>query len=210
LRDLHNLSQVIGALIMGVVLGLMLLRAGGEPLAGQGNAPGQFMAILQSGMVYGSMVIGLFVGWGMVSRLALVAYSMEGRGYWILKTAPLSAHKLLTAKFLMAFIPSLVLGWIYLIFIAILQKPPLSAILYGLPSIGLILAGLCGISLALGVRGANLTWTDPRKMDSGVGGVLRLVISIIYQQVTLVLFLVHHCVSHYLASQKILECLPDY
>ncbi len=187
-RDLTNLSQVIGALIMGVVFGVMLLRAGGEPPVGQGNTPVQFTAILRSGMVYGSMVIGLFVGWCLVARLALVAFSMEGRGYWILKTAPVSVEKLLTAKFLMAFIPSLVLGWIYLIFIAILQKPPLSTILYGLPSIGLILAGLCGINLALGVRGVNLTWTDPRKMENGVGGVLGMIISIIYQLVTLVLF----------------------
>jgi len=187
-RDLTNLSQVIGALIMGIVFGVMLLRAGGEPLAGQGNAPVQFMAILQSGMVYGSMVIGLFVGWCLVARLALVAFSMEGRGYWILKTAPVSADKLLTAKFLMAFIPSLVLGWFYLIVIATLHKPPLSTILYGLPSIALILAGLCGINLALGVRGVNLTWTDPRKMENGVGGVVGMIISIIYQLVTLVLF----------------------
>ena len=187
-RDLNNLSQVIGAFIMGVVFGVMLLRAGGEPLAGQGDAPSQFMAILRSGMVYGSMVIGLFVGWCLVSRLALVAFSMEGRGYWILKTAPVNADKLLTAKFLMAFIPSLVLGWFYLIVIAVLQKPPLSTILYGLPSIALILAGLCGINLAFGVRGVNLTWIDPRKMENGVAGALGLIISIIYQLVTLVLF----------------------
>jgi len=187
-RDLNNLSQVIGALIMGIVLGVMLLRGGGEPLTGQGDAPSQFMLILRSGMVYGSMVIGLFVGWALLSRLALVAFSMEGRSYWILKTAPVSAGKLLAAKFLMAFLPSLILSWFYLLGIALLQKAPLATILYGIPSITLILAGLCGINLALGVRGANLTWTDPRKMENGVAGILGTIISIVYQLVTLVLF----------------------
>jgi hypothetical protein len=52
----------------------------------------------------------------------------------------------------------------------------------------LILAGLCGINLAFGVRGVNLTWTDPRKMENGVAGVLGTIISILYQLVTLVLF----------------------
>jgi ABC-2 type transport system permease protein len=187
-RDLNNLSQVIGALIMGVVFGVMLLRSGGEPSVGQGNAPDQFMAILRSAMVYGSMVIGLFVGWCMLARLALVAFSMEGRAYWILKTAPISSGKLLAAKFLMAYIPSLILSWIYLIAIALLQEPPLDIVLYGLPSIALILAGLCGINLAFGVRGVNLTWTDPRKMENGVAGLAGTIISVIYQLVTLVLF----------------------
>ncbi len=187
-RDLTNLSQVIGALVMGVVFGVMLLRTGSEPPGGQGDAPAQFMTILRSGMVYGSMVIGLFVGWAMLSRLALVAFSMEGNAYWILKTAPVQAGKLITAKFLMAYFPALILGWFYLIFIAMLQKPPLATILYGLPSIALILAGLCGINLALGVRGVNLTWTDPRKMENGIAGVSGLIISIFYQLITLVLF----------------------
>jgi len=187
-RDLNNLSQVIAALIVGIVFGVMLLRTGGEPPAGQGEAPALFMTIIRSAMVYGSMVIGLFVGWCMLSRLALIAFSMEGRSYWLLKTAPVSAGKLLAAKFLMAYIPALTLGWFYLIGIALLQKPPLATILYGLPSIAMILAGLCGINLALGVRGVNLTWTDPRKMENSVAGILGMIISIVYQLVTLVLF----------------------
>lgn len=173
---------------MGVVFGVMLLRAGGEPPAGQGEAPAQFMTILRSGMVYGSMVIGLFVGWTMLARLALVAFSMEGRSYWILKSAPVSAGKLLNAKFLMAYLPSLALSLVYLMGIAILQHSSLITILYGLASIALILAGLCGINLALGVKGANLTWTDPRKMENNIAGLTGVFISILYQLITLVLF----------------------
>jgi ABC-2 type transport system permease protein len=185
-RDLHLLSQVVGALIMGIVLGVMLLRSAGEPPSG--DATVEVMSIIRSATAYGSMVIGLFVGWGMLSRLALMAFSMEGRRYWMLKSAPVSARKLLVGKFLMAFIPSLALAWFYLISIALLQKPPLSAILYGLPSVGLVLAGLCGINLALGVHGVNLNWTDPRKMENNIVGILATVISIIYQILALALF----------------------
>lgn len=187
-RDLNNLSQVIGALIMGIVFAVMLLRSGGEPAMGNGETPALIMSLLRSGIAYGSMVIGLFVGWAFISRLALVAFSMEGSSYWILKTAPLSAGKQLTAKFLMAYLPTLVLSWVYLLGIALLQKTSLATILYGLPAIAMILAGLCGINLAFGVRGVNLTWTDPRKMENGVVGVVGLIVSIIYQLVTLVLF----------------------
>ena len=47
----------------------------------------------------------------------------------------------------------------------IIKPAQLPTILYGLPSVASILAGLGGINLALGVRGVNLTWTDPRKME---------------------------------------------
>jgi ABC-2 type transport system permease protein len=187
-RDLTNLSQVIGGLIMGVVFAVMLLRGGGEPPAGSGDAPTSFTSLVQSGMLYGSMVIGLFVGWVFLARLALVGFSMEGKSYWMLKSAPLSAGKQLAAKFLMAYLPTLALSWIYLLGVALLQHAALITILYGLPAIALILAGLGGINLAFGVRGANLTWTDPRKMENGVAGVLGTIASIVYQLAALLLF----------------------
>jgi ABC-2 type transport system permease protein len=187
-RDLTNLSQVIGGLIMGIVFAVMLLRSGGEPPAGQGEAPALFMSLLESAMVYGSMAIGLFVGWVLLARLALVGFSMEGKSYWILKSAPVSAGKQLAAKFLVAYLPTLALSWIYLLGVALLQHTPLATILYGLPAIALILAGLGGINLAFGVRGVNLTWTDPRKMENGVAGLLGVISSIVYQLITLLLF----------------------
>ncbi len=187
-RDLRNLSQIIGVPIMGIVFAVMLLRGGGAMPAGKGEAPDLFMEIGRLALTYASMAIALFVGWGLLARLALISFSMEGRSFWILKTAPVSAGKQLAAKFLMAFLPSLALAWLYLLAVAILQKVPTATILYGLPAIALTLAGLCGINLALGVRGANLTWTDPRKMESGVSGCLGSILSLVYQVVALVLF----------------------
>jgi ABC-2 type transport system permease protein len=187
-RDLNNLSQLVGVFIMGIVIAVMLLRSGGKPPTGNGEAPALFMSLLRSAIAYGSMVIGLFVGWGLISHLGLFAFSMEGRSYWILKTAPISAGKQLAAKFLMSYMPALILGLIYLLGIAILQHTPTTTILYGLLFIALILAGLGGINLALGVRSVNLTWTDPRKMESGVAGILGTIVSVVYQLVTLLLF----------------------
>ncbi len=187
-RDLRNLSQVIGIPIMGIVFAVMLLRSGGEVSAGKGEAPALFYDLGRYLLAYGSMMISLFVGWGLLIRLALISFSMEGSRYWILKTAPVSAGRQLAAKFLMAFLPSLVLGWLYLLAVALLQKVPPSTILYGLPAIALTLAGMCGINLALGVRGVNLTWTDPRKMESGVAGCLGTVVSIAYLLGAMVLF----------------------
>jgi hypothetical protein len=88
----------------------------------------------------------------------------------------------------MTYLPALILSWIYLLGVAALQHTPFTTILYGLPSIALILAGLGGINLALGVRSVNLTWTDPRKMENGLAGLLGTIVSIVYQLITLILF----------------------
>ena len=166
----------------------MLLRSGGKPPVGNGEAPALVTSLFRSGIAYGSMVIGLFVGWGLISRLGLVAFSMEGRNFWILKTAPVNAGMQLVAKFCMSYLPALILAWIYLLGVAALQHTPFSTILYGLLAIALILAGLGGINLALGVRSVNLSWTDPRKMENGMAGLVGTIVSILYQLITLILF----------------------
>ena len=188
-RDLRNLSQLVGVFIMGIVLAVMLLRTVGKPPAGNGEAPALVTSLVQSAKAYGFMVIGLFIGWGLISHLGLIAFSLEGKNYWILKTAPVNAGKLLVAKFYMAYLPALILAWIYLFGISILQHTAFTNLLYGLLSIALILAGLGGISLALGTRSVNLNWTDPRKMENGVVGTLGTIFSIVYQLITLILFL---------------------
>lgn len=187
-RDLRNMSQVITSLIFGIIFTVMILRGGGEPPAGRGEAPALFLEIIRSALAYASMAISLFVGWSLLQRLAIVSFSMEGRSYWMIKASPVSAGKLLAAKFLMAYLPVLAMSWLFLIVIALLQKAPSAAILYGFPSVALILAGLDGINLAFGVRGANLTWTDPRKMSAGVSGCLGLIASSAYLIGTLALF----------------------
>lgn len=187
-RDLRNMSQVVTPLILGIVFAVMVLRSGGEPPAGKGEAPALFMDLFRSALAYGSMTISLFVGWTLLSRLALISFSMEGKSYWIIKTSPVSAGKMLAAKFLIAYLPSLILGWLFLLGIALLQKVPSATILYGFASVALILAGLDGINLAFGVRGANLNWTDPRRMSGLASGCLGMITSIAYLLATLLLF----------------------
>lgn len=187
-RDLRNMSQLVTPLIMGIVFSIMVLRSGGEPPAGRGEAPLWFMDLFRSSLAYGSMVISLFVGWTLLSRLALISFSMEGKSYWIIKASPVSARQQLVAKFLIAYLPALILGWLFLLVIAVLQRAPPGTILYGFPSVALILAGLDGINLAFGVRSADLNWTDPRRMSGGASGCLAMVASVAYLLITLLLF----------------------
>ncbi len=176
-RDLRNLSQLMTPLILGVVYALSLFRTGGIAPEGQGNAPSWFMDALQAGFSYGDIAISLFVGWILVMRLAGMGFSQEGKSYWMLKSAPLTPGQLLTAKFLVAWIPSVLIGWLFVIVMAILQPAKLASLPFALLVVALCFAGMTGINLAFGVTGAKFDWVDPRKMQSGSAGCLGSLLS---------------------------------
>jgi ABC-2 type transport system permease protein len=188
-RDLRNLSQLISPLIFGVIYSFMLLRAGGQPPPGQGQAPDWFMNSFRLLLSYGNIGMSLFVGWWLLGRLSGMAFSAEGRNYWMLKAAPLRAGHLLAAKFLVAYLPTLVLGWLFLVGISLLQKIPLSGFLYSLLAVAMCLAGMNGIQLAFGVLGANFKWEDPRKMSAGGLGCLGQLLTMLYLPLAFGLFI---------------------
>ena len=166
-RDLRNLSQLISPLIFGVIYSFMFFDVGGQPPAGQGEAPDWFMNSFRILLSYGNVGMSLFVGWWLLARLSGMAFSSEGKNYWMLKAAPVRAGHLLMAKFLVAYLPTLVLGLFFLAGISIVQKIPLAEFLYSLLAVAMCLAGMNGILLAFGVLGANFKWEDPRKMSAG-------------------------------------------
>jgi hypothetical protein len=140
-------------------------------------------------LAYGNVGISLFVGWILLTRLAGVGFSMEGKNYWLLKAAPLRAEELLLAKFLMAYLPSLVLGTVFLVVISLVQGMSAGAFLYSLVTVILSLAGMTGLILGFGAAGANLNWDDPRKMNAGALGCLGQFLTMLYLPMTFILFI---------------------
>lgn len=187
-RDLRNLSQLVTPLILGVVYALMFLRSGGEPDPGRGEAPIWFMQLARNAMIYGNVAISLFVGWMLIARLAGMGFSQEGKSYWLLKTAPLSPGQLLAAKFGVAFLPALALGWVFLLSISLLQRASPAVILFNLLVVALCVAGNTGLNLAFGVTGARMDWEDPRQMQKGSSGCLGALATMLYLPLSLVLF----------------------
>jgi hypothetical protein len=188
-RDLRNLSQLITPLILGVIYSLVIFRNSGDIPAGRGEAPSWFMDTLRLLLAYGNVGMSLFVGWMLLSRLAGMGFSMEGKNYWMLKAAPVRSSQLLTAKFLVAYLPTIGLGLIFLIGISILQKLSALEFLYSLVAVILCQAGMTGILLSFGVAGANFTWDDPRKINAGGMGCLGQFLTMLFLPVSFLLFM---------------------
>jgi len=189
-RDLRNLSQLVTPLVLGVVYTLMLVRARAVP-ANAGNGPAWATQALRSAMGYASIGIALFVGWTLLARLAAMGFSQEGRNYWLLKSAPVSADQLLAAKFLAAYLPSLAVGWAFVGLQAVVQgwgNAAGGAIWFSLSVVALCLAAADGIYLWFGVTGARFDWQDPRQMVSGTTGCLGALVTGLALGLALALF----------------------
>lgn len=188
-RDLRNLSQLISPLILGVIYTLMIFRTGGRMPASQVGIPVYLAETFSILLAYSSVGMSLFVGWMLLTRLAGMAFSSEGKNYWILKSSPLRTSHLLIAKFLVAYLPAFVLGLLFLVAIALVQKMTFGTFLYSLLAMGMCLAGTNSIQLGFGAAGARFNWDDPRKMNAGNMGCLGQVVTIIYLPLTFGLFI---------------------
>lgn len=187
-RDLRNMSQLVTPLIFGVIYAFMFFRNGGPRTPDDGNAPTVVIELMKNLSVYFNVGIALFVGWMLLARLAGMGFSQEGKQYWMLKSAPVSTTSLIAAKFLVAYMPTLVLGWGFLFVITLFQGASLWLLWFTLPVVALCIAGNAGLNLTFGITGANFDWEDPRRMQKGGQGCLSALVSIIYLPASLLLF----------------------
>jgi hypothetical protein len=187
-RDLRNFSQLITPLIFGVVYGFVLLGNRGEVPPGRGEMPAQVELGLSHLLIYANIGLTLFVCWMIQSRLALMGFSAEGKSYWLLRASPIPPGRLLLAKFLVAFLPTLLLGWLFLIAISLAQNSSPQVFIYGLGVVAFSIAGAVGVNLSFGVTGARTDWEDPRHMLRSTTGCLASLASFAYLFVCLVCF----------------------
>ncbi len=189
-RDLRNLSGMVTPVIMGIVYAFLMVRGGGEPPPGRGEAPEFFLQGFRELSVFGDIGIALFVGWMLSTRLATMAFSQEGKSWWILKSSPSDAARLLSAKYLVAYLPGAVLGSAFVVGISILRGTSLGEVLFSLIVVALCYAAITGVNLAFGVVGANFEWDDPRRMVRGAAGCLSALASAIALGMCMGLFFV--------------------
>ena len=188
-RDLRNMSQLVMPLIIGIIYAFMFLRNGElNSVGGSSGLPIWVANALKNVHLYFNVGLSLFVGWLLLGRLAGMSFSQEGRSYWLIKTAPISASNLISAKFLVAYLPTLGLSWAFLLVISLVERARLSTVIFTLPVVALCIAGNAGINLSFGITGAKFDWEDPRHMQTGGSGCLASLVSIIYLPIDLVLF----------------------
>ena len=183
-RDPRNLSQLITPLIVGVAM-LFSTRGGGRNAAEAMSSLG-----LQNLEVYGLLILAVFVSWMLMSNLASLSFSREGRNYWFIKTSPIRPWHLLGGKFLVSLAPAAGFGLLYLVVAFLIRGISFAFLPYALLVVVIGMAGAAGISLAFGVAGANLDWDNPRQQNlRGSAGCLAVLAVFGFMALDLALFL---------------------
>lgn len=172
-RDPRNLSNLITPLIVGIVM-LFTTRGGGRNSAAALQDVG--LRDLES---YGLLMLAIFVGWMLMFNLASLAFSREGRSYWLVKTSPIHPWHLLGAKFAVSYLPAAAFSLAYLGLAYAIRGADLALLPFSALVLLVATAGAAGIALAFGVAGANFEWDSPQRqrLSGSMGCVAFLVVS---------------------------------
>lgn len=127
-------------------------------------------------------VVGLLLS-TFTTRFVFPTISLEGRGFWVLGTAPISRDTIIWGKFWFACVG----GWpvcsllvlISDLALGIWQRSLVIVLVHQLQCL-LLCVGLAALAVGLGARLPNLRETSPARIASGFGGTLNLVLSSIY------------------------------
>jgi ABC-2 type transport system permease protein len=188
-RDLTNMAQVLSPLAIGIFFVLQQLlypvRVGGADRLQPFTTP--LLSMLSAAVATGVSAM-------IMARFGLTAFSSEGRSYWVLKGSPVSAPQLLSAKFLVGYLPFLALGFGLIVLLngaraasdaSLVGGPWLQGMLsqlrpdmiaYGCLVLAVLGTGILSITLALGTARPNLTWDTPHEMLTPDVGCLSLVL----------------------------------
>ncbi len=116
----------------------------------------------------------------LTTRFVFPQFSLEGRRFWIIGTAPMALPRVLRQKLWLNFVAATPLTTLLVVVSSISLKLPLHQSLYFIASVAMISTGLNALALSLGALLPNFRETNSAKIVSGFGGTLCLLLSFFY------------------------------
>ncbi|HEX9440771.1 MAG TPA: hypothetical protein VF909_13880, partial [Roseiflexaceae bacterium] len=171
-RDLRNLQQLIFPLVLAGIWTFRLL-SGGSP-SGRDAGFAQFLDAV------GSAGISFFICLTFSGALGGPSISREGKGFWLLRVAPISAWRLLIGKLALAYLPFPTVGTLFVVLLSILRHSSPGDILRSLALVLLVGLGTSSITLGLGAAFPRLDWENPRRQTTVRAGCLTPILYVVY------------------------------
>jgi ABC-2 type transport system permease protein len=165
-RDLNNVQQLIFPLVLAGIWTFRLLTSG-SPFS-----TGQQPDILQSFGQLASAGISFYICLVLSSAMGGPGISREGRGFWLLKVAPISSWRLLLGKLTLAYLPYPTIGTLFVLFLSILQHSTPAEFARSLALVLLGGLGATSITLGMGAAFPKLNWENPRQQSTIQAGCL--------------------------------------
>ena len=172
-RDPRLAQQFLFPLIVSVIWTIQLV-SGGRP--GGGGGPAALAAL----PALGPAGIAFFLGMTFSSTLGGSGISREGRHYWLLKIAPISAWEILRAKLVLAYLPFPLLAGPAALALALLARATPGDATRALALVLLAGFGTASLSMGLGAAFPRLDWDDPRRQTTLRASLLTLGLTAFY------------------------------
>jgi len=119
-------------------------------------------------------------------RFNFTAVSHEGRAFWVLHGSPIGASRFLFSKFVVGFIPTVVLGEVLVLSTcAMLETSPFFTWVSA-ATIFLLSIGLTGLAVGMGALYPNFKADSAARMASGPGAILFMVVALLFVAGTVV------------------------
>lgn len=166
-RDLRNLQSLIFPFVFAGIWTYQILSGGRRgPVADDLPA---WAAQLQDLAAVG---IAFFVCLSLSSALAGTGISREGKGFWLLKLAPVAPWRILLGKFALAFLPFPVVGTLFLVVLALARGIGPVALLEQWLLLLLGGIGCAAFGMGLGAAFPRLDWEKPTDQTTWQTGCL--------------------------------------
>jgi ABC-2 type transport system permease protein len=167
-RDASQWSQLLllGALVVVYVYNFSVLPiADGTPLA----------ATLRDVVAFCNLGLAAFVTASVAVRFVYPSISLEGRVWWVLRSAPVPLGTLWWSKFLVAFLPLAILGETLIVvtnrFLGV--DPGLTAVF--MATLLFVIAAIVSLGLAFGAAYPRFDTANAAQIATGFGGVIYMV-----------------------------------
>ena len=134
-----------------------------------------------------NLALSAFVLASIAVRFVFPAVSLEGKTFWVLRSAPVPLSRLWWSKFWVALLPLLLLG--ELLVSATNYFLQVSPFMMGLSAVTLFFLtfGIVALGMAVGVAYPNFTAEHSAKIAASFGGVIYMVLSIVFIGIVVVL-----------------------
>jgi ABC-2 type transport system permease protein len=178
-RDLRNLQQIIFPLALAGIWTFQLVSGGSSAEGGRAAEMQQVLSTV------GSAGISFFVCLSLSGALGGPSISREGKGFWLLRIAPISTLRVLLGKLALAYLPFPVVGTAFVLLLTLLRHAPPLDFLRSLALVLVVGLGTSSISLGMGAAFPRFDWENPRKQLTLRAGCLSPVLYLAYVVVAL-------------------------
>ena len=168
-RDTSQWSQLILLLALAIVYvyNFSVLPLHGSPLV---------TFYFKNVIAFLNLALAGFVSASVAVRFVLPSISLEGRSFWIAKTAPLALHRLWWSKFWVGLVPLLVLGEVLVVATNYyLKVAPFMMWLSTLTLFGMMF-GVVSLGLAVGAAFPKFDADNASKVAAGMGGLVYMIL----------------------------------